>query len=114
MDHHPDCRCARRRGEFSLLREFLQRPGRVLSRDHLLLALSGREAEAYDRSIDMLVVRLRRKIEPDPKQPKLISTVQGAGYKFTAIVRKTALVQFGDLSTIPSSGELKAVRWLSS
>ncbi len=74
------------RGEFSLLREFVQRPGRVLSRDQLLNALAGRDAEPYDRSIDMLVVRLRRKIEPDPKRPGLIITVPGSGYKFTAKV----------------------------
>lgn len=74
------------RGEFGLLREFAQRPGRVLSRDHLLGALASREAEAYDRSIDMLVSRLRRKVEPDPKQPSLILTVPGIGYKFTTRV----------------------------
>ncbi len=74
------------RGEFSLLREFVQRPGRVLSRDQLLNALAGRDAKSYDRSIDMLVVRLRRKIEPDPKRPSLIVTVPGSGYKFTAKV----------------------------
>ncbi len=74
------------RGEFSLLREFAQRPGRVLSRDQLLNALAGRDAESYDRSIDMLVVRLRRKIEPDPKRPSLIVTIPGSGYKFTARV----------------------------
>lgn len=79
------------RGEFCLLREFLQYPGRVRSRDQLLQALSGREAEAYDRSIDMLVMRLRRKIEPDPKRPTLISTVPGAGYKLTALVRRTTV-----------------------
>ncbi len=54
------------RGEFSLLREFVRRPGRVLSRDQLLNSLAGRDAESYDRSIDMLMVRLRRKIEADP------------------------------------------------
>ena len=56
--------------------------GRVLSRDHLRAALAGREAEPYERSVDMLVVRLRRKIEPDPKHPSLIITVPGQGYKF--------------------------------
>lgn len=52
--------------EHRLLREFLRRPGRLLSRDHLLQVVSGREAEVYDRSIDMLIVRLRRKIEMNP------------------------------------------------
>jgi DNA-binding response OmpR family regulator/tetratricopeptide (TPR) repeat protein len=73
-------------GEFGLLRVFVQRAGRVLSRDQLLQLLSGRDAEAYDRSVDMQIVRLRRKIEPDPKRPTLIVTVPNSGYKFTAIV----------------------------
>jgi DNA-binding response OmpR family regulator/class 3 adenylate cyclase/tetratricopeptide (TPR) repeat protein len=75
-------------GEFSLLRVFLQRPGRVLSRDLLMRLLAGRDADSYDRSIDMQIVRLRRKIEPDPKRPTLIVTVAGAGYKFTAKVKQ--------------------------
>ena len=54
-------------GEFGLLRVLAQRAGRVLSREQLLRLLAGRDAEAYDRSIDMHIVRLRRKIEPDPK-----------------------------------------------
>ena len=75
-------------GEFGLLRVFVQRAGRVLSRDQLLQLLSGRDAEAYDRSIDMQIVRLRRKIEPDPKRPTLIVTIPNSGYKFTARVRQ--------------------------
>ncbi len=78
------------RGEFHLLRAFVQRPGRVLSRDQLLQMLAGRDAELYDRSIDMLVVRLRRKIEPDPKRPSLIVTLPGSGYKFAAKVTAEA------------------------
>jgi DNA-binding response OmpR family regulator len=81
--------------EYRLLHEFVRRPGRVLSRDELLQALSGREAEAYDRSIDVLVGRLRRKIEPDPKHPSLIVAVPGRGYKFTADVKlETTLEEF--------------------
>src|SRR5208283_2325097 len=75
-------------GEFGLLRVFVQRPGRVLSRDSLLQLLAGRDSEPYDRSIDMQVVRLRRKIESDPKHPNLILTVPGTGYKFAATVRR--------------------------
>ena len=75
-------------GEFRLLTAFLQRPGRVLSRDDLLTANSGRDADTFDRSIDMLTMRLRRKIEPDPKHPSLIVTVPGTGYKFAARVTK--------------------------
>ena len=72
------------RSEFALLAAFLRAPGRALSREQLLDAVSGRRAEAFDRSIDVLVGRLRRKIEPDPKAPRLIKTVPGVGYKFTA------------------------------
>ena len=75
-------------GEFGLLRVFVQRAGRVLSREQLLHLLSGRDAEAYDRSIDMQIVRLRRKIEPDPKRPSLIVTIPNSGYKFAAEVRQ--------------------------
>jgi len=73
--------------EFALLRVFVRRPGRVLSREHLGHALAGRGAEPYERGIDMLVARLRRKIEPDPKHPRIVVTVQGAGYKFAACPR---------------------------
>jgi DNA-binding response OmpR family regulator/class 3 adenylate cyclase/predicted ATPase len=73
--------------EYRLLEEFVQHPGRVLSRDHLLQVLSGRDADMYDRSVDMLVVRLRRRIEPDSKKPSLILTVPGRGYKLTAAVQ---------------------------
>jgi len=75
-------------GEFGLLRVFVQRVGRVLSREQLLRLLAGRDAEAYDRSIDMQIVRLRRKIEPDPKRPTLIVTIPNSGYKFAAKVRQ--------------------------
>ena len=70
------------RGELTLLRAFLRHPGRVLSRDQLLDATAGRRAAPFDRSIDVLVGRLRRKIEVDPKQPSLIATVPGEGYRF--------------------------------
>jgi DNA-binding winged helix-turn-helix (wHTH) protein len=70
------------RSEFALLREFIRHPGRVLSRDYLLDALGGKRPDPFDRSIDMLVGRLRRKIEPDAKPPRLIVTVPGEGYRF--------------------------------
>ena len=73
-----------RRSEFALLLAFLRAPGRVLSRDHLLDATSGRMSERFDRSIDMLVSRLRRKVEAHPRSPRLILTVPGLGYKFAA------------------------------
>jgi class 3 adenylate cyclase len=72
-----------RRSEFDLLLAFLHAPGRALSRDHLLNAVAGRQSAAFDRSIDVLVGRLRGKIEADRKSPALIITVPGVGYKFT-------------------------------
>ena len=75
-------------GEFELLLAFVQRPNQVLSRDQLLGSLHGREAGPMDRTIDMQVGRLRRKIEADPSDPRLIKAVRGAGYVFTAQVRR--------------------------
>ena len=72
--------------EFDLLRVFLERPQRVLSRDPLLDLARGREAVAFDRAIDTLVSRLRRKLERDPKNPQLIKTIWGGGYLFAADV----------------------------
>ena len=74
--------------EFRLLTTLLERPRRVLSRDMLLDAVSGRTAAAFDRSIDNLVSRLRRKIEADPANPAIITTVRAGGYSLTADVRR--------------------------
>lgn len=70
------------RGEFELLCCFTERAGRVLDRDQLLDRLSSREWNPYDRSVDVLIGRLRAKIEADPKDPQLIVTVHGVGYVF--------------------------------
>src|SRR5215468_707275 len=70
------------RAETALLTAFVGNPCRVLSRDQLRRAVVGRGAEAYDRNVDMLIARLRRKIEPNPKSPRFILTVPGLGYKF--------------------------------
>ena len=70
------------RAETALMTAFVDSPRRVLSRDQLRYAVAGRRAEPYDRSVDMLVARLRRKIEPDPKAPRFILSVPGIGYKF--------------------------------
>jgi two-component system, OmpR family, response regulator len=75
-----------RAGEFELLLAFAERPQRVLSRDQLLDLSRGRSANAFDRSIDVQVSRLRRKIEPDPKEPTLIKTVRSGGYILAASV----------------------------
>lgn len=66
-----------------MLMAFLDHPRRVLSRDQLLDLARGRQAMPFDRSVDIQVSRLRRKIEPDPKNPTLIKTVRGGGYLFT-------------------------------
>jgi DNA-binding response OmpR family regulator len=69
--------------EYDLLRVFLANPNRVLSRDQLLLQTRNREWEPFDRSIDIRIGRLRKKIEPDPDaEPKCIRTVRNAGYMY--------------------------------
>jgi two-component system, OmpR family, response regulator len=73
-------------GEFSLLEAFCAAPQRVLSRDQLLELSRLHGAEVYDRSIDVQVLRLRRKIETNPSQPEYIKTERGAGYLFEAAV----------------------------
>ena len=73
-------------GEFDMLAAFLERPNRVLNRDQLLDLTKGRNAGPFDRSIDVQLSRLRRKIELDPKDPKIIKTVRGGGYILSAKV----------------------------
>ncbi len=68
--------------EFALLRVFLEHPNRVLSRDALIELIKGYDRSPFDRSIDVRVTRLRRKIEPDPEAPVYIRTVHGQGYLF--------------------------------
>jgi len=68
--------------EFELLRVFAEHPNRVLTRDNLIARLKGYTREAFDRSIDVRVTRLRRKIESDPARPAYIRTVRGEGYLF--------------------------------
>ena len=75
-------------GEFDLLLAFVERPERVLSRDQLLDLTKGRDAVPFDRSIDVQLSRLRRKIEVDPKHPQLIKTVRGDGYMLAQPVRR--------------------------
>jgi two-component system OmpR family response regulator len=72
--------------EFGLLRAFCERPGRILSREQLVDLTQGRSLGAFDRSVDILVSRLRRKIEADPHQPSIIKTVRSGGYLFTSTV----------------------------
>ncbi|WP_049622496.1 response regulator [Frateuria defendens] len=75
-------------GEYELLRLFLERPNRVLTRDDMMMQTHRRDAGPYDRAIDVQIGRLRRKIEPDPANPTLIKAVRGVGYMFTERVRR--------------------------
>jgi two-component system phosphate regulon response regulator OmpR len=68
--------------EFDLLKTLLEHPNQVLSRDQLLSMTRNREWEPFDRSIDIRITRLRRKLEDDPARPRLIKTVRGAGYMY--------------------------------
>lgn len=70
--------------EFDLLVIFAQRPNRVLSRDQLLNLTQHRDWDPFDRSIDIRIARLRRKIEPDSNKPSIIRTIRSAGYMFCA------------------------------
>lgn len=74
--------------EFRLLKVFVEHPGRVLSRDFLLDQARGRNMDLFDRSIDLLVSRLRQKLEDDSRAPSLIKTVRGEGYLLDAKVAR--------------------------
>ena len=87
--------CRLTSGDFKLLNVFLTRPKRVLSRDQLMDHVGGLEWTPLDRTIDNQIARLRRKIEREPSDPKLIKTVRGVGYTFTC-----------DVQIIQSSGSL--------
>jgi two-component system OmpR family response regulator len=71
-------------GEYRLLVALIERPNLTLTRDQLLDLTRGREAALFDRSIDNAIMRLRKKIEDDPRNPRIIKTVWGGGYVFTA------------------------------
>ena len=110
------------RGEFALLREFVRRAGRVLSRDFLLDAVVGRRNAPFDRSVDVMVGRLRKKVEPDPKQPSVIQTVPGEGYRFIAplcphepaaeIIAATTAASPGDTAIRPAAANPRTWRAL--
>jgi len=74
--------------EFSLLHAFVTHPGRVLNRDQLLDLARGRDTRAFDRAIDTLVSRLRRKLRDDSRQPAIIKTIRGDGYLFAVEVEE--------------------------
>jgi len=76
--------------EYDLLMAFLSAPQRILSREQLLELIRGDDAEVFDRSIDVQILRLRRKIEADPSRPERIKTERGLGYSFSAKVETVA------------------------
>jgi two-component system, OmpR family, response regulator len=73
-------------GEFNLLTAFLRSPEQILTREQLLSASHVHDEEVFDRSIDVQILRLRRKLEADPRDPKLIATERGVGYRFAVPV----------------------------
>jgi len=75
-------------GEFSLLEVLVHHPDRIFSREQLIDQSRGLEAEVFDRTVDVLILRLRRKIESNPKTPQFIKTQRGLGYFFQGPVRK--------------------------
>ena len=72
------------RGEFEILRALASHPGEVLNRDRLLHAITRQESEGSERTVDVLIRRLRQKLGDDPRMPRIISTAHGEGYVFTA------------------------------
>ena len=75
-------------GEFALLRVFVEHANQVLTRDQLMTHIHGHNAGPFDRSIDVQIGRLRRKIEPDPAHPQRIKSIRGTGYLFSPTVRR--------------------------
>lgn len=76
-------------GEFTLLRIFVEHANQVLTRDQLITHIHGRDAGPFDRSIDVQIGRLRRKIETDPAHPQRIKSIRGSGYLFSPAVQRT-------------------------
>lgn len=75
-------------GEFNLLKAFVEHPNRVLSRDQLLDFTHANDTPAFDRSVDVRVGRVRKKIEVDPQNPQFIKTIRNGGYMFAATVAR--------------------------
>ena len=75
--------------EFAILKVFAANPKRVLSRERLLELANARDNEVFDRAIDLRIMRIRRKIEPDPSRPSVIRTIRGGGYVFSPAENKS-------------------------
>ena len=107
--------------EFGLLKVFAANPKRVLSRERLLELANARDAEAFDRAVDLRIMRIRRKIEPDPTKPAVIRTIRGGGYLFSPAGDKALSVcplsrprpdclQGNERSPAPFSGTFRLLR----
>jgi DNA-binding response OmpR family regulator/class 3 adenylate cyclase len=97
------------RAECALLRELANSPGEIRSRDDLRHAVAGRGTDPCERSIDMLIARLRQKIEPDPKNPRFVVTIPGAGYKLVAPRRNVNCQHSRTESSEPERRQLTAL-----
>jgi class 3 adenylate cyclase/predicted ATPase len=97
------------RAETNFLKELAASPCQVVSRDKLRHAVAGRDPDPFDRSVDMLVARLRRKIEPDPKVPRFLVTVPGVGYKLVARPRCAAIGQSSLKGNEPERRQITAL-----
>ena len=86
--HEDGSPCALTQAEYRLLEAFVRQPQRVWTRDQLLEQTRSLETEVFDRTIDVLILRLRRKIEPNPKHPQFICTERGIGYLFAVPVTR--------------------------
>jgi two-component system, OmpR family, response regulator len=102
--------------EFDLLKAFIAHPNQVLTRDRLLNLTRDRDWEPFDRSIDIRITRLRRKIEEDPERPRTIQTVRGAGYMFVPASRPAYATSSnpGRCSTHRVSTAMRHARWLTA
>jgi DNA-binding response OmpR family regulator/class 3 adenylate cyclase/predicted ATPase len=94
------------RAEADLLKELVRNPCQVVSRDKLRYAVAGRGADPFDRSMDMLVTRVRRKIEPDPKVPRFLLSIPGVGYK---LIARTQPAEARQLRAEPSEPERRQI-----
>ena len=97
------------RAESDLLKELVRSPCRAVSRDKLRYAVAGRGTDPFDRSVDMLVARVRCKIEPDPKVPRFLLTVPGVGYKLMAQTQPAEVRQFGAEPAEPERRQITAL-----
>ena len=97
------------RAESDLLKELVRSPCQAVSRDKLRYAVAGRGTDPFDRSVDMLVARVRCKIEPDPKVPRFLLTVPGVGYKLMAQTQPAEVRQFGAEPAEPERRQITAL-----